>query len=163
MAFKKSNLEGLIDFLRVHIGDTTGSPTYSDETLHNALRYGIMTLQPRWKSRYYLSADGVVTRSTSVRFEVAAPPVIQGKDVRAVILQASIIIKGGNKFSRSGSAVNWRDEEISFSNVESARQMSSTLTDDIQELEGLVPSKNKKLANALYGSLYGWANDWEKE
>jgi hypothetical protein len=68
------------------------------------------------------------------------------------------LIKSGTKWSESGSAVSWRDEEISYSNLESARQRSSTLQDDIDELDKLFPIK---LAKAKYGRLKGWEKDWE--
>jgi hypothetical protein len=71
---------------------------------------------------------------------------------------ASIMIKGGSKFYESGNAVSWRDDEISYSNIESARQRASTLEDDKRELESLLP---KKLARSKYGQLYGYPESYK--
>ena len=159
MTFKTSNLEELILPLRIQIGDNIAVPTFSDETLHAILRSAVADLMRRWNDRYYICNDGVVYRNPNISFEWSSPPEIQHKDRRAIILQASISIKSGVKFSESGSVASWRDEEIYYSNVEAARQRSSTLTDDIDELEKLLPAK--KLARPLYGRLYGESKDWE--
>lgn len=155
---KTSNLEQLLDFLRLHIGDT-GIATYSDETLHNALRYAVSSLMPRWSNKYYLDVDGVVHRSPDGSlFYFSSPPVVQSSDVRPIVLMASIIMKGGKKFSGVDNAVSWRDDEVSFSNLESSRQMTSTLNDDINELNRVLPTK---LARPLHGTLYGFRRDWD--
>ena len=159
MAFKVSNLEELILPLRIQIGDIDATPTYSDETLHLILKNAVSSLMRRWNDRYFVDNDGIVQRSPIEPFEWSSPPVIQRKDWRAIILQSAIVIKGGKKFSESGNVASWRDEEISYSNVESARQRSSTLADDRAELESLLPSK--KLARPISGRQYGWTRDWE--
>ena len=162
MAFKTSNLEELILPLRVQIGDLDAIPTYDDERLHGILRVAVSALMRRWNDRYYVDNDGVVNRNPNITFEWSSPPVIQHKDRRAIVLQSSIMIKGGVKFSNSGDTVSWRDEEISFSNLESARQKDSSLADDITELDALLPKQ--KLAQPLYGKLYGWnveTREWE--
>jgi len=154
-----SNLEDLILPLRVQIGDTDAEPSLSDEYLHMILRESISVLMNRWNDRYYVTNDGVVLRNSNYDFDWSSPPVIQHKDRRPIVLQSSILIKGGAKFSESGSAVRWRDEEISYSNIESARQRSSTLNDDIIELESILPTK--KLAKPKYGRLYGWKENYD--
>ena len=155
MAFKTSNLEELIAPLRVQIGDTD-STDYTDEILHLILRNAIAALMRRWNDRYYVDNDGVVHRNPNETFDWSSPPVIEHRDRRPVVLQASIMIKSGKKFSESGDAVSWRDEEVAYSNIESARQRSSTLADDVAELNALLPEK--KLARSVYGRLYGWNN-----
>lgn len=159
MVFKRSNLEELILPLRVQIGDTDLTPTYSDEHLHMVLREAVASLMYRWSDKYYVDNEGVVNRNPDMTFDWSSPPVVQHKDRRAIVLQSSIMIKSGKKFSESGDAVSWRDEEISYSSIEAARQRSSTLDDDITELENLLPGK--KLARPLYGRLYGHIKDWE--
>ncbi len=154
-----SNLEELIVPLRIQLGDITTPPTYTDDLLHVILREAVEALMYRWHDRYYVTVEGVVTRSTLVAFDFSSPPVIQGKDKRPIVLQASVMIKTGAKFTNSGSAVNWRDEEISYSNIESAKQRSSTLNDDIKELESLLPAK--RLARPQSGRMPGWNRDWE--
>jgi hypothetical protein len=155
--FKTSNLEELILGLRVQLGDTNPVPTYSDEFLHMVLREAVSTLMTRWNDKYYISETGVVTRSPSELFDYSSPPVIQYKDRRPIVLQASIMIKSGKKFNTSGEAVSWRDEEISYSNLESSRQLTSTLQDDLNELNSILPGGKggKLLARPLMGRLYG--------
>lgn len=160
MTFKTSNLEELIGALRIQIGDIDTTPTYSDEHLHQVLGYAVNALMPRWSKKYYLDNDGVVQRNTgNAVFDFSSPPVIQRQDERAIILQASIMIKSGKKFSESGNAVTWKDEEISYSNREAALQRASSLSDDVAELNSILPAK--KLARALYGRLYGWSKDYD--
>lgn len=153
----------LIAPLRRHLGDITSPYTYEDSVLSGYLLDAVKALGGRWDHKYYVTTIGgvsdlVVRTNEPDRFDFSEPPVIQYQDERPVILQASIIVKSSNKFSSSGSAVNWRDEEISYSNIESARQRSSALADDIAELNSLLV---KKLARPKYGRLYGWNKEWE--
>jgi len=162
MAFKTSNLEELIIPLRVQIGDNDPTPTFSDEYLHMVLREAVAALMRRWDDMYYVDNEGVVHRNPNVTFDWSSPPVIQHRDRRPIVLQASVMIKSGKKFSESGDVASWRDEEIAYSNIESARQRSSTLEDDVRELDMLLPGK--KLARPKYGRLYGWdtnPREWE--
>lgn len=155
MAYKQSHLEELIAPLRIQLGDTGVSPTYSDEILHETLRHSVDALGARWHGKYYLDNDGVVIRSPNIDFELSSPPVIQRQDNRAIVLQSSIMIKSGKKFSESGNAVSWRDEEISYSAIEAAKQRGSSLADDVAELKALFPVK---LARAISGRQYGWSD-----
>lgn len=162
MAFKTSNLEELIFSLRVQIGDTGTTPTYSDEELHAFLREAVLALMSRWSDKYYLDSDGVVTRNPDVTFKWSSPPVIQQSDRRAIVLQSSIMIKGGKKFSESGNVQSWRDEEISYSNIEAARQLSSTVEEDRLELDSILPKPQKKLARPIMDRLYGGlVREWD--
>ena len=161
MAYVTSNLEELITPFRIQIGDTTSDPTYSDEVLHEVLRQAISALMTRWNDRYFVDNEGVVNRNTTELFSWSSPPVIQHRDRRAIVLMASIMIKSGKKFSESGNAHSWRDEEISYSNIESARQLNSTLAEDKAELDSIVPPASKKLARPLMDRLYGELPDWE--
>ena len=158
--YKISNLEELITPLRIQIGDLTSDPTYSDETLHEILRQSVAALMTRWNDRYYVTNEGVIERNTNEAFDWSSPPVIQHKDRRAIVLMASIMIKSGKKFAESGNIQNWRDEEISYSNVESARQLSSTAQEDRTELEAILPA-GKRLARPLMDRLYGEPRPWQ--
>jgi len=158
-----TTLAYLIPQFRRHLSDYTSPYTYDDATLSGFLFDSIKALGRRWNNKYFVATVSsvpnlIIRNENSDLFEFSEPPVIQGQDERAIILQASIIIKSSTKWSESGSAVNWRDEEISYSNVQSARQRSSTLDDDIRELNELFPVK---LAQSQYGRQYGWTRDWE--
>ena len=159
MTYKASNLEDLIFPLRMQIGDTEKPYSLSDSYLHGVLLEGIYALMSRWNDKYYATNDGVVLRNPNTDFEWSSPPEIQQKDRRPIVLQASILIKSGVKFSESGSVASWKDEEISYSNIESAKQRSSTLEDDMKELEAILPSK--KLARPKYGRLFGWKENYD--
>jgi hypothetical protein len=153
----------LIAPLRRQLSDYTEPYTYSDVVLSGFLLDSIKALGNRWNNRYRVAtvdsvSDLVIRNGDAYLFEFSEPPVIQYQDERAVVLQASILIKSSTKWSESGSAVTWKDEEISYSNLESARQRSSTLQDDIDELNKLFPIK---LAKTKYGRLYGWNRDWD--
>jgi len=158
-----TTLAYLIPQLRRQLSDYTEPYAYTDVVLSGFLLDSIKALGNRWNNRYRVATvdsvpDLVVRNDNEYLFDFSEPPVIQYQDERAVVLQASILIKRGTKWSESGSAVSWRDEEISYSNLESARQRSSTLQDDIDELDKLFPIK---LAKAKYGRLKGWEKDWE--
>ena len=158
-----TTLAYLIPQFRRHLSDYTEPYTYSDATLSGFLFDSIKALGHRWNNKYFVAtvasvSDLIIRNENSDLFDFSEPPVIQSQDERAIVLQASIIIKSSTKWSESGSAVNWRDEEIAFSNVQSARQRSSTLDDDVRELNELFPVK---LAQSKYGRQYGWTRDWE--
>jgi len=158
-----TTLAYLIPQFRRHLSDYTSPYTYDDATLSGFLFDSIKALGHRWNNKYYVAtvagvSDLIVRNENFNLFDFSEPPVIQTQDERAIILQASVIIKSSTKWSESGSAVNWRDDEISYSNVQSARQRSSTLEDDIKELNELFPVK---LAQSKYGRLYGWTRDWQ--
>lgn len=153
----KSNLEELITPLRIQIGDTVkASEVYEDDILHEILRHAVNALMPRWSNKYYIDNDGVATRNDLWTYKFSSPPEVQRSDHRVIVLQASIMIKSGTQFSSSGDAVSWRDEEFSYSNIESAKQKSSALKNDVDELEGLLPKK--KLAQPVYGRLHGYTD-----
>jgi len=163
MTIQTTTLAYLIPQLRRQLSDYTAPYAYDDATLSGFLFDSIKALGHRWNNKYFvatvLSVPNLVIRNdNSYLFDLSEPPVIQGQDERAIILQASIIIKSSTKWDESGSAVNWKDEEISYSNVQSAKQRSSTLDDDTRELNELFPVK---LAKSLYGRQYGWTRDWE--
>jgi len=158
-----TTLTFLISPLRRHLADYTVPYTYDDATLSGFLLDGMKALGHRWHNKYFVATvesipNLIVRRDNTDLFEFSEPPVIQYPDERAVVLQASIIIKSSTKWSESGSAVTWRDEEIAYSNVQSAKQRSSTLDDDVKELNELFPIK---LAQPGYGRMYGWTKDWK--
>jgi len=157
-----TTLAYLIPQLRRHVSDYNEPYTFSDVLLSGLLFDAIKAIGRRWNNRYRVAtvggvADLIIRCDDSTMFTFSEPPVIQYQDERAVVLQASVILKSSTKWSESGSAVTWRDEEIAYSNLESARQRSSTLQDDITELNGMFPVK---LARSRYGRLYGWTQDW---
>jgi len=156
-----TTLAYLIPQFRRHLADYTSPYEYDDATLSGILFDAIKALGSRWSNKYFVATvdsvpNLIIRYENSDYFDFSEPPVIQYQDERAIVLQASIILKSSTKWSEAGSAVNWRDEEISYSNVQSARQRSSTLDDDVRELNELFPVK---LAQTKYGRLYGWTRE----
>lgn len=158
-----TTLAYLLPQMRRHIADYSEPYAYSDTLLSGLLFDAIKALGRRWNNRYRVATvvgipDLVIRCDDYTMFEFSEPPVIQYQDERAVVLQASIMLKSSTKWSESGSAVSWRDDEIAYSNLESARQRSSTLQDDINELNSIFPVK---LARGKYASLAKWAQQWD--
>lgn len=159
-----TTLAYLISQFRRHLSDYTVPYTYDDTILSGFLFDGFKALGHRWNNKYFVAtvdsvSNLIIRNENSYLFDFSEPPVIQGQDERAIILQASIIIKSSTKWSESGSAVNWKDDEISYSNVQSAIQRGSTLNDDTKELNELFPVK---LAQSRSGRLYGWTREWKE-
>lgn len=158
-----TTLTYLIPQLRRQLNDYTSPYTYTDDTLSGFLLDAVKSLGNRWNNRYRVASVNsvnnlVIRNDDTYLFVFSEPPVIQYQDERAVVLQASVFIKSSTKWSESGSAVSWKDEEISYSSIEAAKQRSSTLQDDIEELNKLFPMK---LAKTKMGRLLGWGKDWE--
>ena len=66
------------------------------------------------------------------------PPIIYQEDERAIIVRAAIIILEGSLENSAWSTVSWRDNEISFSNLESGRMKSANLRRLWEELLSLL-------------------------
>jgi len=158
-----TNATVLLPILRRQIGDIDTPYTYSDVTLSGYVLDAVKALGRRWNNKYYIATvagvpDQIVRTGENYSFDFSDPPVIEYGDERCIILQASIIIKTSKKFSESGDAVSWRDEEVAYSSIESAKQRASSLQDDIAELDRYLPIR---LARPLYGRLAGWHREYE--
>jgi len=154
-----TNYDYLIDRLRLHLGDTTvGSYTYTDNWLRTSLASGIIALTRWWRSKYTLDSDYNVVRNTATwdTFETASPPEIQYVDERPIILMASITIKSGSLEASSWNFGYWKDNEISYSNIEGAKQKDRSIVRDWRELNDMLTVPGKKLRNSLKGSLPGF-------
>lgn len=154
-----SDLDYLMDGLRVHLWDLNTPPTYSDGFLRFALLAGLKLLMPRWNSRYvprYENDYWYVDRNPNDEFEFPPPPSIQYGDERPIILAAAISIKTGLLFTIGGNAVSWRDEEISFSNLTGAELQKESVIRDWEELNKLVPERRQRLARPRKQSLLGF-------
>jgi hypothetical protein len=155
-----TNLESIIFPLRLQLGDVSDTPKYSDDMLLETLKHSVNALSDKWSGKYFIDNNGVVHRNsqTSEEFEFPSPPVIMLSDHRAIVLMASIMVKSGQRFSASNDVSSWKDDEISFSNIEGSKQLTQSLTDDIKELMSILPAR--KLARPLYGRLRGQYKDW---
>jgi hypothetical protein len=131
-----TTLEELIPTLRLKLGDiNSASYRYLDEWLLSSLVAAVTALSRWWSNKYTSDDFGNVTRSTVyTSWETVAPPTIQVKDQWIIILMAAIIIKSGQLENLSWSLGNWRDSELSYSNLEQSRTKDAGLQRDWNEL-----------------------------
>ncbi len=155
-----TNLDYLIDFLRLHLGDTdSASYRYLDEWLRTALVISVKELQRWWNYRYLLDSNYNVYRNPNHVFIFAEPPIIQDADEKPIILMASIIIKKGSLENNSWEVGSWRDAEISYSNIEGNRAKLESLRNDWEQLTAILKPPTKRLAQTKKGSLPGYLNN----
>lgn len=138
-----TDLDYLIDNLRVHLKDIVVPYEFTDIYLRTALVYGLRALGYRWNNRYIVNSAYVVSRNTIIgyHFDFTEPPVIQYPDEIIVVLQASIMVKTGRNRSSAANVASWKDSEISYSNIAASRAMTDDLNRDIEWLNSLLPTK----------------------
>jgi hypothetical protein len=159
-----TNLDYLIDFVRVQVGDLTPPYRYTDDMLRTTLVAAVQDLQRWWNNRYMLDSSYNVYRNPNMEFLVPEPPIIQDADIKPIKLMASIIIKSGTLENMSYSFGSWRDAEVSYSNIEGGRQKDTSLQRDWDELYAIMLPPTKRLAGAIKGSLPGYLrNSWERD
>lgn len=153
----QNELYDLLIPLRVRLGDTTpASYRYADVWLLTALTLSVQALMRWWNYKYLLDAYENIYRNPNITFLFPEPPVIEHGDQDIIVLMAAIIILEGSLENNSWNAVSWRDNEISFSNLEQFRQKDNTLARLWNELTQLITPPNKKLAFAKKSSLPGY-------
>ncbi len=155
-----TNLDYLIDGLRLKIGDT--EPTtyrYTDDWLRTTLVLAVKNLQRYWRFKYLIDVDNNAYRNPLYVFDVPEPPIIQNSDEYLITLMAAIIILEGSLENSAWDAVSWKDNEISFSNLERFRTKNSMLDRMVQELNSLILPPTKRLARPSKQSLPGYLNN----
>lgn len=152
-----TNLDYLITPLRLHLDDNDAPYEFSDNELKTRLVYAVKALMSRWNNKYLIDNDtNDVKRNANWTYIIGSPPIVQHSDERPIILQASIDIKSAALYNSSWNVGKWRDDEVSYSNVEGAKSVEESLLRDIQELEGLLPTARKRLAQPKKHSLPGF-------
>lgn len=152
------NPEYLITDLRLRLGDTNPATyRYTDEWLKIALLASIRALGAWWKNKYLVDSDTqLVSRNSSITFEFSEPPVIEQDDEFPIIIMATIIIMEGSLENASWNLVSWRDNEISFTNLEQGRIKTSSLSRLWDLLLSELTPPTKKLAGTSKQSLQGY-------
>ena len=156
------NIGYLIPYLRLTVGDTTPNLyRYLDEWLLIALKASLTALGRWWgdRNKYLITTTYQVSRNSLVSFPDEEPPVILPDDERPIVLMAAIIILEGSLENSAWDFVSWRDNEISYSNLESSRSRTGNLERLWNELLSLLNPPAKKLARAIKGSLPGYLNN----
>jgi hypothetical protein len=161
-----TNLDYLIDPLRLTIGDFNTPYTYSDDELRTRLTYAVKALAGRWNNKYLINNDtNYVERNPNTTYLMPEPPLIQFSDERPIVLQAAIDIINAVLYTLSSSVVSWKDDEVSFSNKDSMVAYQAGLMRYLNELDGLLPSANNRLAStrksSLPGFTYAVGNEYE--
>lgn len=131
----QTDLDYLIDDLRLHLGDLTTPYTFEDTTLRHALVMACKILAKRWRNRYKLDSDYAVTRNSSGDFAESSPPVIEYADEAAFILQAAILLKSAELRDSVWDIQSWKDDEVSYSNIQAGRSAGDLIGQDKALLE----------------------------
>lgn len=153
-ATKIFNLGYLMPDVRLSIGDTDPDTyRYTDEWVRVAMIGAVKTLGAWWgNNKYMIDSSQQVYRNPDVEFTVLEPPIIYPEDERPIVLMSAIIILEGSLENSAWNLASWRDNEISFSNLEGGRIKNNNLDRAWNELKGLITPPGKKLA--LSGKLH---------
>ena len=152
-----TNVDYLIDFLRLHLGDIDSSAyRYADEWLRTSLIMSIKTLQRWWDYKYLIDDNYDVYRNQHWTYLFASPPIIEHGDEEPIILMASMIIKEGSLENNSWSVGSWRDAELAYSNIEGNKAKIESLEKDWDALISVLKPPTKRLARTIKGSLPGY-------
>jgi hypothetical protein len=161
-----SNLDYLIPYLRLKIGDTNSlAYRYTDLWLSTALVAAVDFLGKWWNFKYLLDATNNVYRNpnwTNFIFDVA-DGIVEPGDEQVIVVTAAYILLEGSLENSAWDYVSWRDAEISFSNLESSRNRTENLRRLWNELISMLKPPVKRLARTLKGSLPGYINGNEYE
>lgn len=160
-----TTLDYLIPYVRLRLGDMNPeSYRYTNDWIITALVGAVEYLGRWWSGRYLLDYDtNEVYRNSYGEFLYPEPPVIQSQDNQVIVLMATIIILEGTLENNAWSVVSWRDNEISFSNLEQARTRNQSIARLWDELLTIIQPPTKKLARSLKGSLPGYINNNQYE
>jgi hypothetical protein len=164
-----TNLDPLIDNLRLKIGDTNPlSYRYTDEWLRTALVAGVKTLGRWWNYKYLITTDGTynIYRNPHGHFVFDEPTygTIEQADESAIVLMSAFTVLEGSLESSAWDFVSWADAEIRFSNLESSRARDASLNRIWLELTSVLQVPTKRLARALKLSLPGFIqNEMERD
>lgn len=153
MPISSSNLDYLIDDLRLHLYDIDSSSyRYEEDWLLTALVAAVKTLMPWWNDKYVIDENYDIQRNTedsewtASDYRYSSPPILQRVDEKPIILMASIIIKKGTLENNAWDYGSWKDDEIAYSNIEGSKTKKESLKDDWNELTGILTPPTKKLA-----------------
>jgi hypothetical protein len=162
MLVSSSNLDYLITPLRFHVGDLD-STLFSDTILLTGLVNGVKMIANRWSSKYLIYASGIdvsclgyipsvndVYRNCESTFHAFSPPIVEQSDEIAIILAASILVRRSVITSSISAFSNWSTPDLSYSNVQSSKQISLMLEDDQKQLDLFFKGK---LGKSLKGTF----------
>lgn len=168
MPVSSTNLNYLRDILRLNMGDIDSTAyRYVDEWIDTALVASVKALQIWWNFKYIIDTDNDVVRNSSLAsktYEFDSPPTLQTSDERPVVLMAMLILKQGSLENASWSVGAWKDNEISYSNIQAAKTKENNIDRDWDELISLIKPPKMRLIGSSKQSLKGYkSNPYERE
>lgn len=163
-----SNLDVLLDFVRLKIGDTDSTAyRYVDEWLRTALVASVKILSRFWNFKYLISLDGNnnIYRNPNgyFVFDEATYGIIEQGDDQIIVIMAALIVLEGSLENSAWSISSWKDAEISFSNLEQGRIRKDIVKDLWSQLVEIIGVPQQQLAQTIKLSLPGFKdNQFEK-
>lgn len=151
----QSNVEYLIPYLRVKLGDAV-EKRYEDKWLNTALILAVKESQRYLGDKYLIDENGIVYRNPNFSGFTQEYGVIETRDEPIIVILAAIIVMEGSLENSAWDAVSWKDNEISFSNLEQFRTRGSVLDKLIDELNNLILPPVKRLATARVQRMPGY-------
>lgn len=169
-----SNIDYLIDDVRLYLGDLDGSE-YSQTIVRTSLLSGVKYLMPKWNKKYLIytedmlvasgvvrSPDGTFTlgyqpneydvfRNGFVTFTSERPPDIEQQDEAAIVLAAAIILRK-SKLTSNNPGYSWVTPDLSYSNIEQARMGRLLIQQDMDALNAFFKFR---LGKMQIGTLRG--------
>jgi hypothetical protein len=130
--------------LRFYLKDTSEPYTYQTTEIQTALEQAVRFLANRWNNRYFIEYDSgdeeyVVSRNSNIdSFASNEPPVITQRDEAIIILQAAILIKTADIYKSTWDLGSWKDDEISYSNIQGGKSRDDSIRRDMERLEKLL-------------------------
>lgn len=168
-----SNLAQYISDVRLYVGDI-GATQFLDATVLLALENAVAYLSIRWQSKYLLYSSGIVNtasapigfinvntpqgmctiesglsegdvfRNCNFTFSSVSPPIIEQKDLPAVLIAATYLLFRSISWS-SSSGLSWSTPDLSFNNNESSRMLRDFIQQQLDALDLFFKQKLGKI------------------
>lgn len=134
MILEPSNLDVLIDSVKIQIGDIEGT-RYSEPVYRTALVNGVKMLTKRWNSKYLITDDVNVSRNPGYTYDVDDGSVFEPGDDFAVILAASSILARATLSSSSDEFTNWETPDLKVASGSRERALTKLYETAVMDLE----------------------------
>lgn len=152
------NIDYLIDQVRLELGDLDQTKyRYLNEWIVLSLIASVRTLSRRWESKYKITNDGEIYRNpdiTTFEFTEETEGVVQQKDERLIVVQASLILLEGSLESSAWNIGSWRDAELAVSNIESGKLRGDHIRSLHGELDSILKPAGKRLMKSKKNMHY---------
>lgn len=151
----ESNIDYLIPYLRIKLGDVDGS-RYDTNWLRTALLLAVRVSQRYLNNKYLIDENNNVYRNPDYPYFIQEYGIIEARDEPIIVLLAAIIVLEGSLENSAWDAVSWRDNEVAFSNLEQFRTRGEVLNKLVDELNSLLLPPVKRLAKPLKVGMPGY-------